>query len=109
VRPPLAWHDPICAGDRERYTLSFTNYYTETLTNVSVVDTLPEVCPGGCAVCAWNGNDRVEDDCSPGAVYDGQRSVRWQLPSVGPGETVTLYVEVRFWSQIPMARCYGIV
>jgi hypothetical protein len=101
VDPPAAWHDPACAGDKERYTLTFTNNSSETLTNVSVTDLLPTVCPEGCDVCAWNDNDWPYDDCSPGATYNGQRTLSWHLASVGPGDTVTLYVEVRFWSYIP--------
>jgi len=101
VSPPQAWHDPICAGDRERYTLIFKNNTTMTLNDVVVTDTLPEICPQGCDVCQWNDNDWPYDDCSPGATYDGQRTVSWKLVTVDPGETVTLYLEVRFRSNVP--------
>jgi len=101
VYPPLAWHDPICAGDKQRYTLTFANDTALTLTNVRVSDLLPDICPGRCDVCAWNGGDWPEDDCSPGAVYDGQRTVSWLLPSVAPRQVVRLYLEMRVWSVVP--------
>lgn len=100
VAAPQAWHDPICAGDRQRYTLTFKNNTTMTLNDVVVADTLPDICPEGCDVCQWNDNDWPYDDCSPGATYDGQRTVSWELLTVDPGETVTLYVEVRIRNQV---------
>jgi len=100
VQPPFGWHDPICAGNKERYTLTFTNDSPMTLTNVSVINRLPDICPGGCTVCAWNNNDWPDDDCSPGAVYDGNREVSWLLDQVGAGETVKLFIEVRFTTQL---------
>jgi len=101
VYPPDAWHDPICAGDKQRYTLTFANNTTLTLTNVRVSDLLPDICPERCDVCAWNGGDWPDDDCSPGAVYDGHRTVSWLLPSVAPGQVVRLYLEMRVWSVVP--------
>ena len=101
VYPPLAWHDPICAGDKQRYTLTFANNTAQTLTNVRVSDLLPDICPGRCDVCAWNGGGWPDDDCSPGAVYDGQRTVSWLLSSVAPGQVVRLYLEMRVWSVVP--------
>jgi hypothetical protein len=101
VYPPDAWHDPICAGDKQRYTLTFANNTAQTLTNVRVSDLLPDICPERCDVCAWNGGNWPEDDCSPGAVYDGQRTVSWLLPLVAPGQVVRLYLEMRVWSVVP--------
>ena len=100
VYPPLPWHDPICSGHRQRYTLRFANNTTQTLTNVQVSNLLPDICPGRCDVCLWDGG-WPHDDCSPGAMYDGQRTVTWLLPSVAPGEMVTLYLEMRVWSVVP--------
>ncbi len=100
VHPPEAWHDPICAGNKQRYTLSFTNDGEIALTNVLVRDILSDVCPEQCDVCQWQGGWEY-DDCSPGFTYDGGRTVSWFIPSVAPGETVTLYVEVRLWSSVP--------
>jgi hypothetical protein len=100
VYPPLPWHDPICSGHRQRYTLRFANNTTQTLTNVQVSNLLPSICPGRCDVCLWDGG-WPHDDCSPGAMYDGQRTVTWLLPSVVPGEVVTLYLEMRVWSSVP--------
>ncbi len=101
VYPPKAWHDSICAGYKQRYTLTFANYTEQTLTNVQVSDLLPGICPGLCDVCAWDGGEWPEDDCSPGAMYDGSRTVRWILPSVAPGEVVRLYLEMRIWTDVP--------
>lgn len=101
VDPPGPWHDPICAGDRQRYTLGFTNTTHQTLTNVSLVDTLDSVCPGSCDVCQWSDNDWPYDDCSPGAIYDGRRTVRWFFPSVAPGQRIVVYLEVRLWTSVP--------
>ena len=100
VYPPVPWHDPICAGDKQRYTLTFANLTTETLTNAWLVDTLYDVCPGRCDVCQWNDNSWPYDDCSPGAIYDGKRTVRWFYPSVAPGQRITAYVEVRLWTNV---------
>ncbi len=100
VYPPLPWHDPICSGHRQRYTLRFANNTTQTLTNVQVSNLLPDICPWRCDVCLWDGG-WPHDDCSPGAMYDGQRTVTWLLPSVAPGEMVTLYLEMRVWSVVP--------
>jgi len=100
VYPPVPWHDPICSGDKQRYTLSFANNTTETLTNVWLVDTLDDVCPERCDVCAWAAGNWW-DDCSPGAIYDGQRTVRWFFPSVAPGQRIDVYLEVRLWTSVP--------
>lgn len=101
VYPPIPWHDPICAGDKQRYTLTFVNNTTQTLTNVRVSDLLPDICPGRCDVCIWDSGDWPDDDCSPGAMYDGQRTVQWLLPAVAPGQLVRLYLEMRIWSVVP--------
>jgi len=85
VHDPVAWHDPQCAGWRERYTLSFTNQGTAALTNVRV----------SCAIPAWS--DVLIDECSPGARME-RGHVRWDIGSVAPGETITLYLEIRPWS-----------
>lgn len=101
VKPPYAWHDPACIGDKQRYTLEITNNTRMTLTNVEVVDTLPDVCPARCDVCLWDGGDWPYDDCTPGWMYDGMHTVRWQIPALEPGETRTFYVEIRLWSSVP--------
>lgn len=101
VQAPAPWHSSICAGDKQRYTLTYTNITTGTLTNVWLVNTLGGVCPEWCDVCQWNSNDWPYDDCSPGAIYDGQRAVRWLFPSVAPGQTIVLYLEVRLWTCVP--------
>jgi hypothetical protein len=98
---PAPWHDPICAGDKQRYTLSYVNLTSETLTNVWFEDTLGGVCPEWCDVCQWNDNLWPHDDCSVGAMYDGERTVRWFFPSVAPGQRIDLYLEVRLWTSVP--------
>ncbi len=103
VYPPLAWHDPICAGWKQRYTLSFTNDGPVLLTNVMLFDLLPDVCPVQCDVCQWQGGWEY-DDCSPDYVYYGYPGfplIMWYIGEVEPGETVTRYVEIRLWSNVP--------
>lgn len=101
IAKPYAWLDPICAGHKQRYTLVFTNTTPITLTNVLVVDQLADVCPERCDVCRWNDDPWPWDDCTPGAIYDGARSVSWLLDEIAPGQTLTFYVQIRLWSSVP--------
>ena len=83
----IDWHDPLCMGWRQRYTLSFTNRGDVTLTGVRMVDTIPA-----------EPLDVLLAESSPGAVFDGGRMVSWEIGAVAPGETVIRYLEIRLWS-----------
>ncbi len=91
VSAPLAWHDPACAGWRQRYTLSFRNTSDETLTNVVMASELPLSTSGAALL----------DESSPGALYDGADRVWWPIGAVAPGQEVVRYLEVRLWSSLP--------
>jgi len=82
------WHDPLCIGWRQRYTIQIQNTQNYTLTGVVVTDTLPVstlFLPG---------------DSTPGAVQVSPGVVRWSLGTMSPLETRTLYMEVHTYSTI---------
>ena len=86
----LDWHDPLCIGWKQRYTLSFSNGGDIALTGVRMVNTLPDAPL-----------DVLLGESSPGAVYDGDRVVAWEIGAVAPGATVTRNLEIRLWSSVP--------
>jgi hypothetical protein len=86
----LDWHDPLCIGWKQRYTLSFSNSGDITLTGVRMVNTLPDASL-----------DVLLGESSPGAVYDGDSLVAWEIGEVAPGEMVTRNLEIRLWSSVP--------
>ena len=90
IIPPVPWHGELCAGWRQRYTLTYINDTGIPQTNVELIDIIPDV---------WL--DVLLDESSPGGVYDGVREVKWNLGTVAPGEEVTRYLELRIWAQVP--------
>lgn len=82
------WHDPLCIGWRQRYTIQVRNTQNYTLTGVVVTDTLPAstlFLPG---------------DSTPGAVQVATGVVRWNLGTLGALETRTLHLEIHTYSTI---------
>ena len=88
--PPVPWHDPLCAGWRQRYTLVFVNTTDAALTGVVMTDTIPNV-----------ELTVLLDESSAGGVYDGDRQVSWDLGTVAPGEEIVRYLELRIWASVP--------
>ena len=84
------WHDPLCAGWNQRYTIEVINDSDQDLTHVRVVDTLPD--------------ERLYlllDESSPGAIPElATYSVSWEIDSIPAGTTHTLYLEIRPWSSV---------
>ncbi len=82
------WHDPLCIGWRQRYTIQIQNTQNYTLTGVVVTDTLPVstlFLPG---------------DSTPGAVQVAPGVVQWSLGTLAALETRTLHLEVHTYSTI---------
>jgi hypothetical protein len=82
------WHEPQCAGWKQRYTIPFTNDGGAPLTNLEVLARLPEH------------TEPVLEDSTPGAQYEGAGRVLWSLGSVAAGESVVLNLEIRVWSSV---------
>jgi uncharacterized repeat protein (TIGR01451 family) len=82
------WHEPHCAGWKQRYTIPFTNDGGAPLTNLEVLARLPEH------------TEPVLEDSTPGAQYEGDGRVIWSFDSVAVGETVVLNLEIRVWSSV---------
>jgi len=82
------WHDPLCVGWRQRYTIQVQNTQNYTLTGVVVTDTLPP------------STLFLPSDSSPGAVQVAPGVVRWNLGTLAALETRTLYLEIHTYSSI---------
>ena len=84
------WHDPLCATNRQRYTIVVRNDGVGTLTGVVLHDVVP----------SQYGYPRLGES-SPGAVFDGVDTVTWQIGPLAPGESETRYLEFGTYSTIP--------
>ena len=84
------WHDPLCATDRQRYTIVVRNDGAITLTGVRLHDDIPVLY----------GYPRL-DESSPGAVYDGVGTVTWEIGVILAGENATRHLELGTYSMIP--------
>ena len=82
------WHDPLCAGWRQRYTILVRNTQNVALTNVVVTDTLPaSTLP-------------LFGESSAGAAQVSPGVIRWNLGGMSALETRTLYLELHTFSTI---------
>lgn len=91
VQAPYAWHDPACAGWKQRYTLRATNTTLAPMTGVTFDVTVP--------ISGWG--EVLLAESSPGAVYDGTNHVSWQIGALGAGATAERFLEVRFYTNVP--------
>lgn len=83
------WHDPLCSGWTQRYSIQVHNTQNYTLTGVVLTDTLPpRTIP-------------LLDNSTPGATLVVAGVVQWNLDRLGPLETRSLYFEIHTFSNIP--------
>ncbi len=80
---PQDWHDPHCAGWRQRYTVTFTNSGGAALTNV----VLSAAIPAEATFDVPSSSDEL--------IVDDATHAHWEILSVQPGEVVELYLEIR--------------
>jgi uncharacterized repeat protein (TIGR01451 family) len=73
--------EPLAVGDAILYTLQVTNTGVFTAYNVSVFDDLPDQ-----VTCQEVSGDNAPTDCDDPLV--------WNMPSLGPGATASLYIRV---------------
>ncbi len=80
-------HGEVCAGWDFWYYIDITNA-SETVhaNDVVVTDTLPE------------GIAPYSVEVSPGGVYDGERTVTWNLNTLGPGHSTQVWIKARTYS-----------
>ena len=83
MEQPYDWHDPHCAGWRQRYTVRFTNTGAAELTDVTLVAKIP-------AEATFD-----VPSSSEGLIVDDATQAHWEIVSVQPGEVVELYLEIR--------------
>ena len=82
------WHDPLCAGWKQRYTIQVRNIQNFALTSVIVTDTIPaSTLP-------------LLGESSAGAVQVSPGVIQWNVGSMGALETRTLYLELHTYSSI---------
>jgi hypothetical protein len=79
--------DPLCPDHAQSYSIWVNNVGMDVVTNVSVFDVLPAGCTP------------ILERSTPGASYDGERTVTWDIPELAPGEAAQfeLVIEVPSW------------
>jgi len=80
---PNDWHDPHCAGWRQRYTVVFTNTGAAELTDVILGAVIP-------AEATFDVPSSSAD-----LVVDDATHAHWLIGVVQPGEVVKMYLEIR--------------
>jgi uncharacterized repeat protein (TIGR01451 family) len=83
------WVDPLCAGWKQQYTITVQNTQAYTLTGVILTDALPA------------GTLPLLNESSAGAAVVAPSVVQWDLGTMNPGETKTLYLKIHTFSSIP--------
>jgi hypothetical protein len=83
MEQPYDWHEPHCAGWRQRYTVVFTNTGAVELTNVILAAEIP-------AESSFDVPSSSDD-----LIVDNATHAHWEIESVQPGEVVAMYLEIR--------------